>query len=403
MRRASVRAWLSPAGWAALTLFLLALLPRAGYWWLKGTRLSPDSHSYIAACETLAASPLSYLGTQRGLLFSGFTVPFCGVWTATGGFPTAWVAIQILLSSLAVVLVFDATRRLVDFRSGVVAGLAMAGLFETFSWSIYVLSDTLFVFGVSVSIWALVRHRQEPRPRTRSAALACLGFTAIARPFGAPLVAAWLLLDVLPDRYADYRLHLLPRRVAAGLAVAGLVGVVAFVSIYQSRLLADYVLPYYTQGIVVHDDPTFTYAYDAAPAGSLVGFVLANWPHLVAISALRVAALFLPVVGRFSLLHNVVNLLTLAPLLVGSAIAIFEQFRRRETAIYVLLVPLLVLTGIVALTWVDFDWRYRAPLGPAFAVLTGYAVGRNAHLRRLRDRLAGTVTGLRRLAERKTL
>lgn len=389
--RGRLRSWRTRSRLTPVLLFSLALAARLSYWAVRGAQVSPDSEAFIEACGLLADAPLAFLGTYRGLLFSGFLVPFCGVRGIAGGSPEVWVGVQVLVSALSVVLAYDAARRLAGYRAGVVAGLGLAGLFHTFSWSVYLLADTLFVGAVTLALWSVVRHRNQGRTGTRVAALASLGFVAIVRPFGLPLALAWLLADGLPARFDEYRLRLLPRPVALLVAVAGVLGLLGFLVQYQSTLLSNAVLGYYRQGILVHDDPTFTYAYDPVASETLAGFVIANGLDLAIITVLRGVLLFLPFPPRYSTAHILLNLLTYAPLLLGGVIAATWMGRTRSRHALVLLVPLAALTALVSVTWIDFDWRYGAPLGPLLAVLTGYAAAKVPTLVRLQDRIYGSL------------
>lgn len=360
--------------WTAVSVFAFALALRIGYWSMKGTQISPDTSGFVRVCSGWANEPIALLLSYRGLLFAGFTLPFCGVRALTGGVADAWVVFQLVVSALSCVLVFDAGRRLFTYRAGVVAGVGLAVLFETFSWSIWLLSDTLFVFGISLSIWALALHRTHRTSRTRVTALLCLAWTATIRPFGLPIVLAWLLFDALPPRYRDYRPGILPRTLALPAVVVGGVSLVVLLLGLREFLVDSRIVEYYAEGVVIVNDPTFDYHYTAVRSDSLIGFVVANLPHLVTVSAIRTGVFYLPFVLRFDALHIAVNVVTYLPMVVASLIGAAYLIRERRPEAVTLLVPVVAVTLIVAVTWLSFGFRYRAPLGPVFALLTGYTL-----------------------------
>lgn len=372
----------SVAFWAA-AVFAVALAARLAYWAYAGTRVGGDTPGYLAWCASAAADPVAALRGGIGIEYLGFTAPLCGFLGLTGNWFDGWVALQVLLSSAACALLFDAGRRLAGPTAGLVAGLGAAALWETLQWDVYVLSDSLFVAAMSAALWGLARHREAPSPRTRLLAFAALAWVALSRPVGVPIVGLWLLWDLWPRR-STHRLGLLPPVAAAALIVAGVLAV----AVVSSRPAwgEAWLVPVWSTGTLVHDDPAFTYAYAPRPADGTVGFALANLDHLVVMGALKAALLLLPVVGRFSLVHNAVNLVTLVPLLALGLWGLARAVRERPGLARLLGSPLLAIAGIVALTFIDFDWRYRAPMGPPLALLAGYVVATTPALAGLRAR-----------------
>lgn len=372
---------------AAVAVFLTALAFRLLYFaravqvW-GGARIAGDTASYRYSCKLLAADPVGVLSTTKGLLYFGFTVPFCTVESISGGSGVVWVAVQIVLSSATAVLVYGIGRRLVDTTAGLVAGLGLALLFDVVRYTVFVLSETTFVFVLVLSMWAIVRHRDEPTVTSRAVVLGSLGWLAVTRPFGMPIVLGWLLLELLPAE-SDYRLGLIPRHLA-------IVGAIVLPVTILTLSSAPSKFPQIEQGfrggwILFKGEPEFllsSYPYTLRPAAGGVEFLLVNIDHVLVMIVLRVGVFFLPLVDVFSSpVWNVVNTVVLGPLLVGSLVGVGRAWRRRDALPLQLLVPpIVVVTGIVAVTYISQGWRFRAPLGPVFALLTGYAVATDGRL-----------------------
>ena len=355
-------------GGIAVGIFVLALAIRIGAWGVKGTVTSSDLVWFQSVCDGWLTSPLAAFRTER-LVYSGFALPLCIVLALTGGSLQAWVAVQIVLSALSCVLVYYTGTRLVERTAGVIAGLSLAVLWDSFHWVLYVLSDTMFVFAVALALWALTRHHREPSPRNRALAWVSLGLVAVTRPFGLPIVVGWLAYDLLP-RDHEYRLGLLPNPlVTAVLGAAGLAVVVSS----KAYLLSERIYTLWSHGVVIWGDPTFNYHFAARTGSSLVEFLLLNADHMVVLAALKVAVFFLPFVPRFSTSHVLLNL-ALVPLTVGGFVGAVRSIRRRSPHFRIWGTPAVMVLLIVAVTYVDFGWRYRAPLGPVFVLLTAYAV-----------------------------
>lgn len=366
-----------PRGWSprdtftALIIFLLALAARASYWAVRTTRQAPDTNDYLNACDGWLVAVTGRAGSNAvGLEYAGFTLPLCGFLSIPGSSFDAWVAVQILLSAISVVLVFDAGRRLLGYRAGAVAGVAIAVLFQSFQWTIYVLSDAFFIVTVTVALWALVRYHQRPTVSNRFIALGSLGYMAFTRPFGIPMAGAWLVLDALPDRYREYRVNVLPRWVAVtGIVFGSVAGALTL-----GPLSAPGIIDFWAQGTIVWNDPTFQYQYDAAMRPTLIWFVVANSPHLLVMGMLKLLVFFFPFVPRYSTVHILINSVTVLPVVVFGLLGGWYALRRDSDVSHLLLPPLVGLLFAISLTFVDYDWRYRAPAGPLLALLAGYAI-----------------------------
>lgn len=369
--------------WAGVAA--LALAARIAYWAYAGTRVGWDTAGYLGTCAALAGDPLAALRGGIGLEYLTFTAPLCSL-VALDAPLSAWVLLQVLGSTLACVLLFDAGMRLAGPAAGLAAGASSAVLWETLQWDVYVLSDSLFVTALAFTLWSLVRWYREPTPRRRTLAWAGLAWLALARPVGLPMLLAWAAFDLLPGRRPRLFGH--PAAAAALLALAVLLS--AAVSARPSWG-EDQVLGKWRDGVLVDADPAFTYPYAPRPGEGVLGFALANADHLAAMAALKLGLLALPVAPRFSTLHNAVNVVTLAPLLVLGAAGALHALRHRPEAARLLLPPVAVVALLCAATFIDYDWRYRAPLGPPLALLGGLAAAASPRLAGLRARLAARV------------
>ncbi len=299
-----------------------------------------------------------------GWEYLGFLVPFCAS-TLGGAVPELWIVVQLLVSSAVPVLLVAIAGSLGNRGAGWLAGIAYAVLPEAFQWDLYLLSDAWFTFLLTLSFWLLVRTKATPR----WAAPLTLLVLAVSRPFGVPIVAAMLLLHGATGR--------LPR---IGLGRRGAWVAVVVLPVLQQLLSwrsgwSESLFPaLWQEGIVVHDDATLLLASDAQAASAL-DFLLADPLHFGLLACTKAAVLFLPVWPRFSLVHNAVGLVTLGPILVFGLWGLWRSCRARSTAGLLAATILAATTFIVALTFIDYDWRYRLPLLPLltlFAAMTLY-------------------------------
>lgn len=359
----------------AIGLFGLSLVVNLVHWAVPSVRAGelvaytpPDTARYLSACT---ASPVELFDLAS---FLAFLAVFCTVEWVPGPVGPTWVGVQILLVAVSSVVVFDTADRVLDRRSAVVAGVSFAVLYDTFRWTRTVLSDIFFVFVLAVAIWTLVRWQTSGRTRDRVSVVVSLSTLALSRPFGAPIVAGWLLYDVLPLP-PRHRFGLVARRRSNTLLVGG---VVVF-AVLNAGLWLDRLLQFFVDGVVFGPPRLapypISYEYTPRSASSTVGFVIANAHHLVALAVIRAGVFFIPVLeGVWGSEWKVWNSVHLSVLLVGTAVGISKSLVDRTELFRTWATPLLAIVGVCSLTLVDASFRYRAPAGVVFALSTGYAV-----------------------------
>lgn len=365
---------------AAAVVFVTALVLRLLYLVRilqvhDGVRVTGDTPAFRRSCQILATEPLNVVSKVKGLMYLGFNIPFCVVEWLSGGSGLAWVLVQVLVSASTAVLVFYIGVRLTNRVGGFVAGMSIALLFDTFRYTAFLLAETTFTFALVFSIWSLVVYRENSLIRWRVMTLTSMLWLSTTRPFGMPIVACWLAFDILPSD-SSYRMQVLPRWFATSASVI----LPAIILIFSSaRRKLQQVEIGWREGWILYQGKTdlffSEYLYTPRPSGGFVEFILANADHVAIMSILRALVLYVPLVDAWqSPFWNVFNAVVLVPLLVGSLYGGIEAIRRRPDVATILLSPIVVVTAVVSVTLVSMAWRYRAPLGPVFALLTGYAV-----------------------------
>ncbi|QLH76855.1 glycosyltransferase family 39 protein [Halosimplex rubrum] len=372
---------LTHTGAAYGALFVIATAIRATYWQMSGDKIVPSSETFLSLCEPLPADFSGFFAILSDFgpywtLFSGYWVPMCGVYKVAGGSVTAVVLWQIFLSAATCVLIFDLGRRYFTPLAGLIAGLFMAGMLDNFAWTTRLLSDVMFTFLITLSLWQLHRYRTH-RSRANQFILAgILLWLALTKPQGLPVVVVWLTFDLLPRRY-DLGYDIIPyRRVSALLAGVLMVPLLAITIPWG----LEQGIKSWRDGLLVQFDPTFTYEYVPRAATGAVEFLLVNIDYMIIMAALKTILFYLPVVGRFSLLHNAINMVTLLPVTLFGFAGFVKLIRNRKHVARDLGVPVIVLTAIVAATFIDYSWGYRPPVIPSLALATGYLLTENRWL-----------------------
>lgn len=346
----------------------IALVGRLGYWLMKGTKVGMDTPTYTSTCDVWLSAPLTFPRPQN----SGFTVPFCLVTEVLNFHWDAWIALQIAFSIGACYLVYEIATNHLDRTAGIVAGISMAVLWDSFQWTIYILTDAVFVVFVTFALWAVSRYDEARNQRRLVVSWIALLLTIFTRPYGLPIVLGWLVYDLLP-RDNRYRFEIIPHPYIG--IVFGILSFIFVLSQYPT-FLTDKIIALWADGQLVHDAPSFTYDYIYITDPSALEFVVFNLPQMLLVSLLRVLLFFVPVLPRWSTIHNIVNLFTLVPMFLASLVAVVDLWRRDRRLLRLWTMPLVMILLVVAVTFVDWDWRYRAPAAPVFSLLTGYTASR---------------------------
>jgi hypothetical protein len=136
----------------------------------------------------------------------------------------------------------------------------------------------------------------------------------------------------------------------------------------------------------------FEYQYTPRPADEFWPFIFLNIDNLAIMASLRIVWFFIPIVPRWSTAHILLNLVTLAPLIAGGLVGIYYAIQQRRLDILQMwLTPLAAVLLVIAATYLDGGFNYRAQMTPVFALFTGYAVGSSQLCLNIYERIVSKV------------
>mgnify|MGYP006277700623 CR=1 FL=1 len=354
-----------------VAIFLAAVLAR-GLWWLQvGTIFGGDAPRYINWCTEFSLGTL--FGT-RAIVYSGYWLPYCGWLNLSGGWIDGWIGVQLLLSALTCVVVYETGRYLLGNTAGLVAGGLFVVQWQVFRWFVRPQSEFMMAFVFAVAMWRLVHYHTTPTTRNRLLALASLGLVAIVRPNGLPIVFGYLVWDFFPEDSAR-RLGLFFSS-KVNLAIAGvIVSGIAYRLYFGWSRGSGSILVHWRDGIIVTPERV-VYEYTPAAADSILEFFVVNLPHVLVIVFLRAVWFFSPVFPTWSTGHMIQTGLTLTPLLIGAALGIYTAARHDRDLLILWGTPLVMMVVTAMGTWVA-GWRnFLGPAAVVYALFTGYYVAR---------------------------
>lgn len=286
----------------------------------------------------------------------------------------AVVVSQILLDSLVAAGLFLVFAR--DNRPGygLLAGLVYVFLWESFRWTAYVLTDSLFTFNLFI-LFVVAVSWFGGRVLLKGVALGILiAWVHLTRGNAIVLLAA---LPVFVVIRSTFRL----RQIVIFLIITFSIPALLYAPlIYKWNTLSprvqfeeqgnsmdrrslNDVLIFSTQ-VIQNNRIQSRFEHGETQFLSY----LRKYPlDYIKLAFLKLVALYNPVADNFSWRHNVLNIVSLVPLYI-LAFAGLGRIRKAS------LVPFSVLfigclTLLQMLTWIDYDQRYRAPIMPFIVIL----------------------------------
>ena len=301
-----------------------------------------------------------------------------------------WLNLWVLINSIGQTAITGTLLLLVSrqFQSRAAflgMGVMTIGCWEYLQWISHSQSDTLF--GLLVLLAFLLVHRQWISESARSSmawAFVAILVTIAAgffRPTAAPLIAfvsiaiLWGLATVSKD--IDGKAWMLRRWLPVLTAVLLATIPVLVLILYDPGLapegsIRDSFAFYHERaalGMIVWYRPEYTIS---APQG---------YGEYLLISICRLFYYFLFVAKGFSTSHNIINILFFVPFYGFAAAGIWQVMRKssnissRVRLVGLFAIGLIILFDVLhAVTLVDFDWRYRAPVYPALFLLAAIGI-----------------------------
>jgi len=312
-----------------------------------------DSASALLDGELPRGKARSYLG------YSLFVTPF----VALGLGKVAIALAQIALSAIAAVCLYLIGERFFSARIGATAALLYVLYPDIQYWNLIIYAESVFTSMLVISMWLVLRAHGGP---SLALALCAVAFTCTVRPHGVGFALA-------AGVYGLYLLWLRKKRKAM-LVVA--IGAIICAPIYWKLLEVmvghERVLDTYLSGEVIWGyagnalDPPADVRESRTqfdhPVSAVLGFVAEQPGYFLSLMSLKLFYLYAHVRPYFSDLHNLLSIVYLVPAYLFAMVGLPVSDNRQRPVRVLLSSTFLFLSGISALTFVDWDGRFLIPI-----------------------------------------
>ncbi len=335
----------------------------------------PDTGIYVAITDDLLAGNFASLLSLQAMRWTKLT--FLTVMLGARVIaPEHWMFLILIVNvfacATATMLLVDLVRRAT--HSSIACAVALALYLTSFDVQVWVgriLTDTLYTLIAFIPFYLLCRaFLDQPARGTKSwLPISILG-AALSRPPGVllvPLIA--IAKSVLSPDATNVRRRRAIVLVFVGCAVVALLWrtwIVQDPTRWPFRFLDQRIAEF------AEREKSGEVIYDRREAN--VAPPLTCIDHLE-IQSIRFARFFQVTSSGFSRLHNLVSLASFGAMYLLAVIALISALRdgdrRRRSVVLAAILWIFALAFFHAITILDFDWRFRAPLIPHFVFLAG--------------------------------
>ncbi len=312
-----------------------------------------DSASALLNGELPRGKARSYLG------YSIFVTPF----VALGLGKVAIAMAQIALSAIAAVCLYLIGERFFGARIGLTAALLYALYPDIQYWNLIIYAESVFASMLVISMWLVLRTHDGP---SLALALCVVAFTCTVRPHGVGFALA-------AGVYGLYLLWLQKKHktmviVAVGAVICApvcwkLLGVmVGHERVLDIYLSGEVIWGYAGNALEPAADIRESRAQFDHPVSAVLGFVAEQPGYFLSLMSRKLFYLYAHVRPYFSDLHNLLSIVYLVPAYIFAVVGLPVSDDGQRPARVLLVSTFLFLSGISALTFVDWDGRFLIPL-----------------------------------------
>lgn len=343
----------------------------------SGVKTGYDSAFYIDNAHALLRSAIP---EERGIWYISYSA-FLGVFISLGIPLSSAVAVQIILSFIALVLLYKIAKELSgDKNAGLIAAFLYVFWTPLQEWNVFLYTESLFTSCLIISFWTLLKVK---KPKDILLFLPLLVFTLLIRPTGLSFLLALSaycgIIMAKQQRNRTYKMI-----TVFFLATLCFILTVLMLESYDfipSYIKAEIIYPNINLGIQPPDNLSVLEG-NHLNIVKLGHFIFHNPIYFAKIGTVKLLLFFGNIKPYFSLTHNLLIILFLYPIYVFAYNAyrkLLDRTFKPFFAVYILVQGLIVM-----LTSENWDGRFLIPVLPFVFILASMDIGK--HISMLKEK-----------------
>lgn len=393
----------------AAVLFFTALATRLGFYFIALNNLPATLQKFVTAdtmfyYDPLALKMASGIPTQLSLLsVTRFT--FLGYLSLFYRYLGHWYlpvsVFHCFLGALSVVFIFLATRIFLGEKTAFVAGLVASFQVVLVYWTPFVNTETGFLLLLSACIYLSVLFLKTKSPAYLFSLILFLVIMPLSRPLGIALSVfmllylQWLALKKIFKKNSLISFFLVNSAILTVITFC----VLKFSGNIDKIIVQDYPQEFLQMSLYIDEMPQveagngylrFYGARLTIPGGmripkarvvpnpikttDVISYFKNHYDKYSSLMILRIYTLFNPWVPEYSLRHNIFNLFFYGAIYIFAITGLFIIRLKERIFANLLLVCIASQVFLIALTLVDYDFRYRLPIELILTIPVGAAI-----------------------------
>jgi 4-amino-4-deoxy-L-arabinose transferase-like glycosyltransferase len=392
-----------------ILLFFIALAIRLLFYFIASNNLPGNLQKFVTADTVFYYDPLALKmavgsSTETSLLsatrftFLGYLALF---YRFFGHHYWPVSIFHCFLGALSVVFLFLATRLFFKEKTAFIVGLAASFQIVLVYWTPFVTTEAAFLLIMSLSIYLFSLFLKKRKPRYLLLLIVFLILMPVSRPLGITFSIFMLLcLEWLGFKKLFLKNHAALFFIINTVILAAIIMILPNFNTKINKVIAqDYPQELLQMSLYIDQMPQlekgqghirFYSARITLPPGlsipkadnvpvqirlkDIYSYFRKNLPKFISLVAARIYTLFNPWVPEYSLRHNIFNLLFYGFIYTFSIMGLILIWVKKRPFAVLILTCLASQVFLIALTLVDYDFRFRLPIELILTIPVGAAI-----------------------------
>jgi len=301
------------------------------------------------------------------------------------------ILLQVIVNALNVVIVYNICMLLFNRRTAIISALLYAFAWPTVFWSVFILTDSLFISFVLLSVYYILKWNLTRKIKYFAYFALCSLYMIFLRPAGSVTLTFILLYIIINLDFKKVRNFVIEKKYFVLASAAILITIFALVlksgvlspifsSMYWNMTTVLHTI--YKDGQIYDVKTAYDYKYNAILDNNyfnnhIISFFINNWQNIIVLYAKRALAFWGVWVMNFNIrdplltMMYIVRLLPLMLIIIGVLGMIRSGAFRKSS---VILFVVLSVQFFCIFFFIDASYRYKVPSIAFLGIITAYGI-----------------------------